>query len=562
MDRRRDREGDARRALLLASLVAMLLIVGAAGVSIWRYEAALHHSDVALGTSEDALRVERAGAAFSRVRETIAHYILQPSPALLKKFERDQASFESMITGLRGLDPPSQALLASSRTGAATFRQVFADNQHLAGRSTVVDLAVTHRLDVAEAGVLRPLETLHSLYVQEIEVRRAARRSTDSQALYAALLSALFAFLVIGGLSSYSSRLLRSIQRRRSVELAVNHSHQEYTEMLQAAESEEEADELLKRQAERSIEASNVVVLRRNNSADRLLPTTEADSELAERVADAEPRSCLAVRFGRTHQQGEDAEALIGCAVCSRESGYSTCQPLLVGGEVLGAALVRHPSPLTDLERRSLIATVGQAGPVLANLRNLALARFRAATDALTGLPNSREVQDTLKRMTAQASRTVSPLAALLLDLDHFKQINDTYGHAAGDDVLAAVGAAMRATIRASDFVGRYGGEEFVILLPDTGREAAELAAEKLRSAIATTTVSGVTRPITASIGLAVLPDDAGESVALLRQADRALYAAKSNGRNRVEVAGRGDLHRANEDSNAATPLALSDSAK
>jgi diguanylate cyclase (GGDEF)-like protein len=547
--------------LLAASLVAMLLIVSAAGISIWRYEAALHHSDVALGASEDALRVDRAGAAFLRERETIAHYLLQPSPALLKKFEGEQASFESMLRALRGPDAPSQALLASARTGATTFHETFAEEQHLAGRSSAADIAVTERLDLAETGILRPLDTLHSLYLQEIEMRRAARRSTDSQALSAALLSTLFAFLVVGGLSRYSSRLLRGIQRQRSVELTVNRSHQEYTEMLSAAESEAEADELLKRQAERAIEASNVVVMRRNNSADRLLPTTEADSELGEKLADADPRSCLAVRFGRTHQQGEDTEALIGCAVCSREYGYSTCQPLLVGGEVLGAALVRHRSQLSDSERRSLIATVDQAGPVLANLRNLALARFRAATDALTGLPNSREVQDTLKRMTAQASRTISPLTVMLLDLDHFKQINDTYGHAAGDDVLAAVGAAMRATIRSSDFVGRYGGEEFVILLPDTGRDTAQLAAEKIRSAIAATTVSGVTRPITASIGLAVLPDDAGDSVAILRQADRALYAAKSNGRNRVEVADRGERPQADDGSNnMAMPVAVSDS--
>jgi PleD family two-component response regulator len=111
-----------------------------------------------------------------------------------------------------------------------------------------------------------------------------------------------------------------------------------------------------------------------------------------------------------------------------------------------------------------------QAAPVLANLRNLAIAEVRAATDALTGLPNTRAVQDTIKRMVAQASRTVSPLSAALLDLDHFKRINDAYGHGRGDEVLAAV------------------------------------------------------------------PDDAADADTLVRAADRALYAAKGNGRNRVEL--------------------------
>jgi diguanylate cyclase (GGDEF)-like protein len=112
--------------------------------------------------------------------------------------------------------------------------------------------------------------------------------------------------------------------------------------------------------------------------------------------------------------------------------------------------------------------SVTQAAPVLANLRNLALAEFRASTDGLTGLPNKRTIQDTIKRMTAQASRTASPLSAIAFDLDHFKQINDSYGHGRGDDVLATVGAVLSETVRISDFVGRNGGEEFIILLPNT----------------------------------------------------------------------------------------------
>ena len=106
--------------------------------------------------------------------------------------------------------------------------------------------------------------------------------------------------------------------------------------------------------------------------------------------------------------------------------------------------------------------SVTQAAPVLANLRNLALAEARAATDALTGLPNKRACADTLKRMVALPGRSVSPLSALLLDLDHFKQINDTFGHGIGDDALAAVGEVISANLRTSDFAGRYGGEEFI----------------------------------------------------------------------------------------------------
>jgi diguanylate cyclase (GGDEF)-like protein len=180
---------------------------------------------------------------------------------------------------------------------------------------------------------------------------------------------------------------------------------------------------------------------------------------------------------------------------------------------------------------------VAEAAPVIANLRNLAIAELRAATDGLTGLPNQRAVHETLKRMVAQAGRTVEPLALVLFDLDRFKQINDTFGHSRGDDVLAAVGDAAAHAVRTSDFVGRLGGEEFAVMLPGTDREGARKVAENLREAIAALAVTGIERQITASFGVAVLPEDAPEAQAILRAADRALYQAKANGRDRVELA-------------------------
>jgi diguanylate cyclase (GGDEF)-like protein len=206
------------------------------------------------------------------------------------------------------------------------------------------------------------------------------------------------------------------------------------------------------------------------------------------------------------------------------------------GGEGIGAVLVQGDRPLEATEKDRVVGSVSRSAPVLVNLRTLALAEARAATDALTGLPNARSCQDTLRRMIAHAGRTVSPLSAILLDLDHFKQINDRFGHGAGDDVLAAVSAVIASTIRASDFAGRAGGEEFLLLLPDTDQEGAMEMAEKVRAAVAEVEVPRVEREITASLGVATYPRDAREGDTLLRQADRALYAAKAAGRNRVEL--------------------------
>jgi diguanylate cyclase (GGDEF)-like protein len=171
------------------------------------------------------------------------------------------------------------------------------------------------------------------------------------------------------------------------------------------------------------------------------------------------------------------------------------------------------------------------------NRRRLDQSRREAATDVLTGLPNRRAIENSVTRMVAHARRTVSPLAAVMVDLDDFKAINDTWGHDQGDAVLAEAGDVLTATLRGSDFVGRSGGEEFLVLLPDTGGDTAVLVAEKLRAAIATIQLPRVRQPISASLGVAVYPDMAGDSDALLRLADSALYAAKNNGRNRVELA-------------------------
>ena len=333
-------------------------------------------------------------------------------------------------------------------------------------------------------------------------------------------------------------RALNEMVSNRQADDAQASTHAEFAEMAQSADAEGEAYELLRRQLERSIAGSSATVLNRNNSDDRLEPTTTLPegSQLAERLIGAQPRSCLAVRFGRTHHEDPDRQPLLSCEVCGN-LGFTTCEPLLVGGEVIGATLLQHPQALSVREDSALKASVSQAAPTLANLRNLALATIRAATDSLTGLPNTRAARDTLKRMVAQAARADSPLTALLLDLDHFKQVNDSFGHERGDDVLAAVSAVLGSTLRESDFVARFGGEEFLVLLPDTGVEQALLVAEKIRAEIATIAVAGVNREITASLGVATLPGDAGDATTLLRYADRALYAAKAAGRNRVEAA-------------------------
>lgn len=161
----------------------------------------------------------------------------------------------------------------------------------------------------------------------------------------------------------------------------------------------------------------------------------------------------------------------------------------------------------------------------------------QAHTDSLTDLPNRRHFMETATQELARAVRFGSPLSVLMLDVDHFKKVNDTYGHKVGDIVLQKLAETCRATLREIDFTARLGGEEFAVLLPGTGHPAAMEAAERLRRALAETAVpleQGLPLRFTVSLGVATLKDPATNLDTLLNAADHALYEAKHQGRNRV----------------------------
>jgi len=347
------------------------------------------------------------------------------------------------------------------------------------------------------------------------------------------------AAVAVAGLLAGGFLLYRGIRRIRQA-LQPGQDQEEFAETLQIASDEDEAHELLERYLERILAPDTAaVVLNSNNSADRLEAVTPlpAGSRLAQTLRGAAPRSCLAVRSGRKHREGSSRLALLSCPVCAPCAGASSCVPLVVGGKVIGSVLVSRPNSFDAADEERIRESVSQAAPVLANLRNLAIAEIRAATDGLTGLPNKRAVTDTLKRMFAQAATERSPLALLMLDLDHFKKVNDNRGHAVGDQVLANVGTVMRAAMRSHDFAGRNGGEEFAILLPDTEIPMALRIAERVRAAIAEMSLPGIDVSVTVSVGVAGYPEHASTPDRIARLADAALYLAKRQGRNRVELA-------------------------
>lgn len=210
----------------------------------------------------------------------------------------------------------------------------------------------------------------------------------------------------------------------------------------------------------------------------------------------------------------------------------------LPSGDVLGSfcAIDVEPHEWTATDVEVLVELAHSAEREISLRSQLALAECEALTDPLTRLPNKRAFQNTLTDLAAAAAADGNELGAILFDLDGFKGINDTFGHAVGDRVLAEVGALIPQILRSADFAARFGGEEFVALLPGVSGHQAGLVAEKLRRSIAAAVIEPVEQ-VTASFGTAVFPHDAAGPAGLIRAADLALYAAKERGRNCVASA-------------------------
>jgi diguanylate cyclase (GGDEF)-like protein len=180
------------------------------------------------------------------------------------------------------------------------------------------------------------------------------------------------------------------------------------------------------------------------------------------------------------------------------------------------------------------------AAIAIANARLFAAVQLASITDGLTGLFNRRHVMLLAEREFHRTRRFNRPLSAIMLDIDHFKRVNDTHGHAAGDQVIAEIARRISAGVRNIDVAGRYGGEEFVLLLPETALAGSGMLGNRLRQAIAATPVATVAGPlpITASLGVATAEPDVPDAATLIARADSALYNAKEAGRNRIAAYG------------------------
>jgi diguanylate cyclase (GGDEF)-like protein len=212
--------------------------------------------------------------------------------------------------------------------------------------------------------------------------------------------------------------------------------------------------------------------------------------------------------------------------------------PLVRGDQVQGTlVLASRRQSAYGVDAREMLRVIGhQVGVSMQNARMYKSMEERATTDGLTGLTNRRCFQERLEQLHALCERTGQKYSVILTDVDHFKGVNDTYGHPAGDAVLRRVAATFAGRARKVDIVARYGGEEFVLVLPDTDGKGAELFANRLREEIGAQTMNSDhgSFSVTISMGIAEFPLDSNNRMEMIDKADQALYWSKEHGRNRV----------------------------
>ncbi|HUG47394.1 MAG TPA: sensor domain-containing diguanylate cyclase [Candidatus Limnocylindria bacterium] len=339
----------------------------------------------------------------------------------------------------------------------------------------------------------------------------------------------------------------RRLARRRDAR------EQGFTRMLQGLSRSLSAEAIVQAivdELRRAADADHVIVAR-VRPAERVVETTLVSSSAQVPTSRTIlPLSVLdpaAASSGRRSgsARGRSPEQMVADELAARlRRAYglprTLASPLVADERIVGALMLsrRQERPWTAADRRLLSWSAHELSAALARAYAFEEAESRANIDALTGLPNRRYLEE-LIAVVEPRRRAGDSVGALMIDIDHFKRLNDRYGHATGDQVLRAVGEQIQAAVRTEDTPARYGGEEFAVVLRRANAEQALEVAERVRQAIAGIPPRelGTRDPISVSVGVAVSGAQDGDVGALLQSADAALYRAKRYGRNRVVLA-------------------------
>jgi diguanylate cyclase (GGDEF)-like protein/PAS domain S-box-containing protein len=358
-----------------------------------------------------------------------------------------------------------------------------------------------------------------------------------------------------------SQFVVRNITERKQVEVALQTANAELKERVNELQERNEEIILLSYMSdllqaclnlnEAYIVIAQMLPLLFPNSSGRLFRLTESKN-LLESVAVWGnpqvtqglfcPQDCMALRRGQPHLVEDRSRSLLCNHILSPTPAATFCIPMVAQGEATGLLHFSFPEKgLLSKPKQQLAITVSrQIALALANLKLYETLQHQSIRDPLTGLFNRRYLEESLKREIHRSERNHQTLGIIMIDVDHFKQFNDSFGHDAGDTVLCALGLFIKGQIRESDIACRYGGEELVLILPETSLETTQRRAEQIRASVKHLSLQHRRQSlgtITISVGVACFPEHGITTEAVIRAADIALYQAKKQGRDQVMIA-------------------------
>lgn len=441
---------------------------------------------------------------------------------------------------------PGDSAGSTAKAWRITLAIVIAGAGGMAGMFTLLHrLAITSPLTEAAVGTLLMVMLMTPLIYMLL--LRPIRRELQARAETARVLREASSGLE-ERVKARTAELEHANIRAQQSLLALEQSHRDTTlisellELLQACDSEAESLYIIERFVPKLFanERGGVYFYRASRN---LLELGAGWGSVEKQVKLFPPQDCWALRRGR-EQESLGGGHEVCCQHLLKEDPHpvsAICVPMMAHGESTGLVVLESDDTVLSADTQRLAVLVAERiGLALANLKLHEKLRNQAIRDPLTAMYNRRYFEETAARELLRAAENGSSVGVIMIDVDHFKQFNDTHGHEAGDAVLQRVGLVLQGHTRVEDVVCRYGGEEFVMLLPGLPGQAILRRAEELREAIRDLIVRfhGETLArITISCGVSAFPEQGRTCADLIDAADHALYRAKQSGRNRVEIA-------------------------
>ncbi|UFN51187.1 diguanylate cyclase [Roseomonas sp. OT10] len=541
-------EASTARWLIVAVALAVLLSTGA---SLQGHRETVALQLQAARLRQDMLDVRNLRAALLESESALRGYLLFGSAPYLTRFDQAAAVLENpearriaARVDAERARTQSQPIMGSLLRIVAVRRDVLARLQEGDRESVLAEGRSGAPQQAAEA-VRQAM--LGYLALREAEADAVDDSLAEIQAwvLWLVVASALVTLGALGFAGLQVSRRARSAMAARE-ELARRNDEVggllRMSDMLQACQNEEDLRRVVLHTAPEVLPGVPGALYVFNNSRDRLdVAAVWPEGTTLAGPDHFSPQDCWALKRGRPHLYGPG----LGVPCDHVANGLPGLDvPMSARGEVygvmqFGCAVAGTPGPRPN--RDLAVALADGVSMALANLSLREKLRGQALRDPLTGLYNRRFLEEVSERYAGSTERRGASLSVVMVDADHFKQVNDRHGHAVGDAVLRALGSLIQGALRKGDVACRYGGEEILLLLPDCDPAAARERMEELR-----VRVSGlhegtdtILPRVTVSIGIAAMPQHATSVAAAIKRADEALYAAKQGGRNQVVMARR-----------------------